>query len=65
MISHTKLAFVYQKQSRIAEALFESTKARDIMAALVAMSPTNAAWRKELAQLAQQIAYLQGQARSQ
>jgi hypothetical protein len=56
---------VYQKQGRIAEALFESTKARDIMAALVAISPANSAWKKELEQLDQQIANLRGQATPQ
>jgi eukaryotic-like serine/threonine-protein kinase len=59
-ISHFKLASVYERQTRIADALAELTKGRDIIVALVAMVPDNAQWKNDLAQCEAQIARLHG-----
>jgi tetratricopeptide (TPR) repeat protein len=64
-VSHSKLASIHERQSRIADALQELTKARDIMSALVAIAPSNVQWKNDLAWFERQIARLQGQARVQ
>jgi hypothetical protein len=63
-ISHSKLASVYERQRRIADALQELTQGRDIMAALVAIAPGNTQWKNDLAWFEQQIARLRGRARA-
>ena len=62
-VSHFNLATVHERQARIADALQELTKARNIMAALVALVPGNVQWKEELAECEHEIARLQGQAR--
>jgi hypothetical protein len=64
-LSHSKLALVYERQGRIADALQEFTQGRDIMAKLVAVAPDNAQWKKDWVWLEQQIARFQGQARAE
>jgi hypothetical protein len=59
------LASVYERQGRIADALQELTKARDIMSALVTVAPSNVSWKNDLAWFERQIARLQGQAHAQ
>ena len=64
-ISYGKLATVYEKEQRMAEALAAFRKAGDGMATLVAIAPGNAQWKNDLAWYEQQIAQLRGQAESQ
>jgi hypothetical protein len=64
-ISHSRLASVYERQVRIADALQELTQGRDIMAALVVITPGNSQWKSDLAWFERQIARLRGQARAQ
>jgi tetratricopeptide (TPR) repeat protein len=63
-VAHAKLALVYERQGRIADASQELTQGREIMAPLVAVAPGNAQWKKELVWFKQQIASLQGQTRA-
>jgi len=63
--SHAKLASVYEPQGRIADALQELAQGRDIMAALVAIAPGYARWKKDLAWFEEQTARLKEQARAQ
>ena len=65
-VSHGKLASIYERQSLVADfAVQELTKAKEIMAALVAFAPNNATWKNDLAWYERQIARLQGQVRAQ
>ena len=64
-ISHYNLALDYEGQDRITDALHELILGRDIMAALVAIAPGNAQWKRELVQLEHDIARLQAQAGAQ
>ena len=61
-IGHAKLALVYERQGRITDALRELILGRDIAAALVAITPGNAQWKRDLAQFERDIARLQAQA---
>jgi hypothetical protein len=56
---------VYGRQGRIADALAELTKGRDIIVALLTVVPEHAQWKKDLGWVEQQIARIQGQARVQ
>jgi hypothetical protein len=48
-VSYAKLASIYLRQDNTADALVSLRKGRDIMAALVAIAPNNAQWKKDLA----------------
>jgi hypothetical protein len=52
---------LFEQQERLADALVEWTKGRDIAAALVAISPTNAQRKKLLAAFERDLARLQAQ----
>jgi hypothetical protein len=56
-----KLASVYLRLGNAADALAALRKGRDILAALVAIAPSYAQWKKDLAWFDQQIARLEGQ----
>src|SRR3954454_2158349 len=55
-VVHSKLAAVLEKRGDIAQALAEFHKARDIIAALVAVAPDPAQWKGDLAQFDGDIA---------
>jgi septal ring factor EnvC (AmiA/AmiB activator) len=59
--SYARLASVYRRQGNAADALAALRKGRDIMAALVAIAPSNAQWKKDLAWFDDQIARLEVQ----
>jgi hypothetical protein len=60
-VSYAKLASVYLRLGNSAEALAALHKGRDIIAALVAIAPSNAQWKKDLAWFDGQIARLEAQ----
>ncbi len=64
-VSHARLASVFRKLGKLADALAELRKGRAIMAALVAMASGHAQWAKDLAWFDGQIAALEAQAREE
>ena len=62
-VNHAKLASTHLKLGNAPEALIELRKGREIMARLVAISPTNEQWKKDLEGFDGQIALLEGQTR--
>ena len=63
--SHGRVASVFQKLGKLAEALAELRRGWAIMAALVAMASGHAQWAKDLAWFDRQIAALEAQAREE
>ena len=62
-VSYGRLAFVYLRLSNVADALAALRKGRDIMTGLVAIEPSNARWKQDLAWVDDQIAKAEGRAR--
>jgi tetratricopeptide (TPR) repeat protein len=64
-ISYRKIASILERQGLHAEALADLTKARDIVAALLEITPDHAQWKDDLAAIERQIGHLKIQVRAQ